>query len=102
MDEGVQWADVVMMLRIQKERGASLEGMSDEDYLDLYGLNLRRYKMMKPQAIIMHPAPSIEASKSTTPFVECPQSRIFKQMENGVLVRKAVIKRAFGYSYFKD
>ncbi|MFA1015391.1 aspartate carbamoyltransferase catalytic subunit [Dubosiella newyorkensis] len=102
MDEGVQWADVVMMLRIQKERGASLEGMSDEDYLDLYGLNLRRYKMMKPQAIIMHPAPVNRGVEIDDSLVECPQSRIFKQMENGVLVRKAVIKRAFGYSYFKD
>ncbi len=102
MDEGVRWADVVMMLRIQKERGASLNQMSDEDYLHQYGLDHRRYAMMKEKAIIMHPAPVNRGIEIADDLVECEKSRIFKQMENGVLVRKAVIKRAFGYSAFKE
>lgn len=102
MDEGVRWADVVMMLRIQKERGADLKEMRDKDYLDLYGLNKRRYAMMKDKAIIMHPAPVNRDVEIDGELVECEKSRIFKQMENGVLVRKAIIKRAFGYSYFKE
>ena len=44
-DEACKWADVVMMLRIQRERGASLANMSDEEYLEKYGLNDRRYQM---------------------------------------------------------
>lgn len=43
-DEACKWADVVMMLRIQRERGASLANMSDEEYLEKYGLNDRRYQ----------------------------------------------------------
>lgn len=102
MDEGVRWADVVMMLRIQKERGASLAGISDEDYLHTYGLDHRRYAMMKENAIIMHPAPVNRGVEIASDLVECGKSRIFKQMENGVLVRKAVIKRAFGYKPFRE
>lgn len=101
-DEAVKWADVVMMLRIQKERGASLGDMSDSEYLDTYGLNKKRAAMMKPNAIIMHPAPINHGVEIDHDLVECPQSRIFKQMENGVLIRKSIIKRAFGYSYFKE
>ena len=100
-DQAVEWADVVMMLRIQKERGAGLENMSDAEYLEKYGLNKERYSRMKEHAIIMHPAPVNRGVEIDTDLVECEKSRIFKQMENGVLVRKAVLKRAFGYSNFE-
>lgn len=101
MDENIPWADVVMLLRIQKERGASLAGMSDEEYLNRYGLNKERYGRMKDSAIIMHPAPVNRGVEIDTDLVECEKSRIFKQMENGVLVRKAVLKRAMGYAPFE-
>lgn len=100
-DEAVEWADVVMMLRIQRERGASLGGISDKEYLTKYGLNKERYSRMQPHAIIMHPAPINHGVEIDHDLVECPQSRIFTQMKNGVLIRKTVLKRAFGYSYFK-
>lgn len=102
MDESIGWADVVMMLRIQRERGATLGEMSDEEYLHQYGLDHRRYAMMKENAIIMHPAPVNRGVEIASDLVECGKSRIFKQMENGVLVRKAVIKRAFGYKPFRE
>lgn len=100
-DEAVEWADVVMMLRIQRERGASLGDMSDAEYLTKYGLNKERYSRMQPHAIIMHPAPINHGVEIDHDLVECEKSRIFTQMKNGVLVRKSVLKRAFGYSYFK-
>ena len=100
-DKAVEWADVVMMLRIQKERGAGMDNMSDEEYLEKYGLNKERYSRMKKHAIIMHPAPVNRGVEIDTDLVECEKSRIFKQMQNGVLVRKAVVKRALGYPYFK-
>ncbi len=101
-DEAIETSDVIMMLRIQKERGASLSDMSDEAYLEKYGLNKARYARMKEHAIVMHPAPVNRGVEIDSDLVEAPKSRIFKQMANGVLVRKAVLKRAFGYESFED
>lgn len=101
VDEAIAWADVVMMLRIQHERHKETMAMSKEEYLQQYGLTKERAAMMKPHAIIMHPAPVNRGVEIDSDLVEAPQSRIFKQMENGVLVRKAVVKRAFGYEPFQ-
>lgn len=102
VDEAVKWADAVMMLRIQHERHKETMALSKEEYLETYGLTIEREKMMKPHAIIMHPAPVNRGVEIDDALVECERSRIFKQMSNGVLVRKAVIKRAFGFEPFKD
>lgn len=100
-DEAILDADVVMMLRIQKERGASLKNMSDAEYLEKYGMNSERYSKLKENAIIMHPAPVNRGVEIDTDLVESEKSRIFPQMHNGMLVRKAVIKRAYGYKPFE-
>ena len=99
IDEAVEWADAVMMLRIQHERHASAMQMSKAEYLQRYGLTKERASRMKPHAIIMHPAPVNRDVEIDSDLVESPKSRIFKQMSNGVLVRKAVIKRALGYEF---
>lgn len=101
-DEAIKDADVVMMLRIQKERGATLSNMSDSEYLKKYGMNQQRYASLKENAIIMHPAPVNRGVEIDSNLVESEKSRIFAQMHNGMLVRKAVIKRAFGYAPFKE
>lgn len=99
-DESIAWADVVMLLRIQKERGATLQSLSDEEYLSQYGLTKERYSRMKDHAIIMHPAPVNRGVEIDTDLVESEKSRIFKQMHNGMLVRKAMIKKALGQAPF--
>lgn len=100
-DESIPWADAIIMLRIQRERGAKLSDMSDNDsYLERYGLTKERAAKMKPGAIIMHPAPVNRGVEIDSDLVECEKSRIFEQMKNGVLVRKAVIKRALGSEPF--
>ncbi len=101
-DEAIKDADVVMMLRIQKERGAALSNMNDAEYLEKYGMNQKRYAMLKDNAIIMHPAPVNRGVEIDTDLVEAEKSRIFQQMHNGMLVRKAVIKRAFGHAPFEE
>ena len=101
-DEAIEWADVVMMLRIQKERGSGMAGMTDEEYLENYGLTKARYARMKDKAIVMHPAPVNRGVEIDTDLVEAEKSRIFEQMHNGMLVRKAVIKRGFGLAPFKE
>lgn len=95
LDEGVKWADVVMLLRIQFERHQDEIGIDKSQYLPMYGLTKERYEMMKDNAIIMHPAPVNRGLEIDTDLVEAPKSRIFKQMENGVYVRKAMLKFIF-------
>lgn len=90
--------DVVMLLRVQHERHEHRMNMSQEEYLENYGLNRKRYDEMKDSAIIMHPAPFNRGWEIDTDLVESPKSRIFKQMENGVYVRMAVIERALDRS----
>lgn len=94
-DRGIEWADVVMMLRIQHERHSARLQMSKEEYLKKFGLTEERVERMKKDAIIMHPAPVNRNVEIADNVVECQKSRIFKQMENGVLVRKAMIKKIF-------
>ena len=65
-----------------------------ESYHRKYGLTKDRKKLMKPNSIIMHPAPINRGVEIDTDLVECQRSRIFKQMENGVFARMAIIKRA--------
>lgn len=100
IDEAVQWGDAVMMLRIQHERHGSAMQMSKEEYLHKFGLTKERAAMMKPHAIIMHPAPVNRGVEIDSDLVEASNSRIFKQMSNGVLVRKAVTRRALGFQPF--
>lgn len=94
-DEGIKEADVVMMLRIQKERNANLVSLLDSEYLKQYGLNEKRVSMMKSNAIIMHPAPFNRGVELADAVVECEKSRIFKQIQNGVFARCAILKRSF-------
>ncbi|MHC0037235.1 aspartate carbamoyltransferase catalytic subunit [Pseudoneobacillus sp. C159] len=94
MDDAIANSDVVMLLRVQQERHSAMQGFSVEDYHQKYGLTIKREKMMKPTSIIMHPAPVNRDIEIANELVECPRSRIFKQMENGVYVRMAVLKRA--------
>jgi aspartate carbamoyltransferase catalytic subunit len=93
MDEAIQTSDVVMLLRIQHERHSNKDNGLD-DYHQQYGLTIQREKQMKPESIIMHPAPINRGVEIATELVECERSRIFKQMENGLYMRMAVLKRA--------
>ena len=98
-DEAVRTMDVIMLLRVQHERHAERTEMYDlteAGYNKLYGMNADRLAVMKPGAIIMHPAPFNRGVELSDDVVECPQSRIFTQVQNGVYVRMAAIKRAFG------
>ena len=84
--------DVLMLLRIQHERHHQKIKYSPEEYLRKYGLTKEREKKMKPNAIIMHPAPVNRNVEIDSDLVECSRSRIFKQMENGVFARMAILK----------
>jgi aspartate carbamoyltransferase catalytic subunit len=93
-EDGLKRADVVNMLRIQNERLTDKMSMNIAEYNKLFGLNGARVKMMKPKAIIIHPAPVNRNVEINDDVMECSKSRIFKQIENGVFIRMAVIDRA--------
>lgn len=92
VDEAIKQSDVVMLLRIQHERHN--EKTNPTNYLEEFGLTKERENQMKPNAIIMHPAPVNRDVEIDGDLIECERSRIFKQMENGVYVRMAILKRA--------
>ena len=93
LDELIPVADVLIFLRIQHERHGEVK-YKDEDYLKKYGLTKEREKKMKPTSIIMHPAPINRNVEIDSDLVECNRSRIFKQMENGVFARMAILQNA--------
>jgi len=94
LDELVEEVDVLMLLRVQHERHDEETNHIMENYLQKHGLTVERAAKMKSTSIIMHPAPFNRDVEIASELVECKQSRIFKQMENGVFVRMAVLKRA--------
>ena len=93
IDEAVENADVVMLLRIQHERHQSTCSMTAAEYHSKYGLTIEREKRMKKNSIIMHPAPVNRNVEIADELVECEKSRIFKQVENGVYTRMAILKK---------
>jgi aspartate carbamoyltransferase catalytic subunit len=91
-DEFLPKADVIILLRVQHERHETEDGFSKKQYHEQYGLTLSRYEQMKPSAIIMHPAPVNRDVEIADELVESEKSRIFKQMQNGVFIRMAILE----------
>ncbi|SIT95658.1 aspartate carbamoyltransferase [Epilithonimonas bovis DSM 19482] len=91
-DDLVKEVDVLILLRIQHERHERHFNFKPEDYLKKFGLTKEREAKMKPNAIVMHPAPINRGVEIDSDLVECERSRIFKQMQNGVFARMAILK----------
>nr|WP_188206496.1 aspartate carbamoyltransferase catalytic subunit [Alkalibacillus aidingensis] len=91
MDEAIKQVDVLMLLRVQKERHKNGGLVNSHSYLQQYGLTKDRERKMKPRSIILHPAPVNRGVEIDSELVECDRSRIFKQMNNGVYIRQAII-----------
>ena len=96
MEDAIRDVDVVMMLRIQRERqGASLIP-SVREYCKFFGLNDERMKLAKEDAIVMHPGPINRGVELSTSVADGPQNVILDQVENGVAVRMALLYLAAG------
>ena len=91
-DKAVAGADVVMMLRIQKERMRKAAVPSAAVYFKRYGLDARRLKLAKPDAIVMHPGPMNRGIEIAADVADGRQSVIREQVSNGVAVRMAVLQ----------
>lgn len=97
LDKGLRDADVVMALRIQRERIGNLDGIPGiDEYFARYGVSEERMKLAKPDAIVMHPGPMNRGIEIESALADSPQSVITEQVTNGVAVRMAVLERVHG------
>ena len=91
LEDGLPGVDVVIMLRLQKERIARIALPSGTEYFARYGLNSTRLALAHPQAIVMHPQPMNRGIEIDSAVADGPQSVIRRQVTNGVAVRMAVL-----------
>ncbi len=94
-EDAVHGADVVMVLRVQKERLAG-EKISLENYMSRYQMTLPRLRLAKKDALLMHPGPIIRGLELTWEVADCSQSMIVEEVHNGVPVRMAILAKALG------
>lgn len=92
IDQGLRDADVVMALRIQRERMQKSEIPNDAEYFYQFGLTTDRLQLAKPDAIVMHPGPMNRNVEIASDVADGPQSVILEQVNNGVWARMAVLQ----------
>ena len=95
IEEAARKADVIMMLRVQKERLAGLR-LDVENYIAHYQLTPERLKLAKSDAIVMHPGPMVRGMEIQSEVADGPQSVIEEQVHNGVYVRMAILATCLG------
>ncbi|WP_085447212.1 aspartate carbamoyltransferase catalytic subunit [Magnetofaba australis] len=92
MEEAVEGADVVMMLRLQQERMAAAYLPSVREYFRYWGLTRQRLELTRPHAVVMHPGPINRGVEIATDVADNPnRSVILEQVTNGLAVRMAVL-----------
>lgn len=98
LSKGIQGADVIIMLRLQRERmqGASLP--SQQEYFQCYGLTQKSLSHAKDDAIIMHPGPINRGVEIESSIADGPQSVILEQVTHGIAARMAIMSIILGRS----
>ena len=92
MREGLAGADIVMMLRLQRERMNGSFVPSVQEYFHYYGLDQTKLRFAKPDALVMHPGPMNRGVEIDSAVADGAQSLIREQVEMGVAVRMAVLE----------
>ncbi|HKB22314.1 MAG TPA: aspartate carbamoyltransferase catalytic subunit [Methyloceanibacter sp.] len=92
MWEGLVDADIVMMLRLQRERMASSLVPGQREYFHFFGLDYEKLARAKPDALVMHPGPMNRGVEIDSNVADDPQSVVREQVEMGVAVRMAVLQ----------
>lgn len=92
-DKALPGSDVIMMLRVQKERLGSFN-LDIDEYVTGYQLTSERLALARRDAIVMHPGPMIRGMEVTSEAADSKNSAIHEQVENGVYVRMALLDRA--------
>jgi aspartate carbamoyltransferase catalytic subunit len=90
--KGLAGADIVMMLRLQRERMDGSFVPSVREYFHYFGLDAQKLAYAKPDAMVMHPGPMNRGVEIDSAVADGPQSLIREQVEMGVAVRMAVLE----------
>jgi len=91
VDEAIEQADVLNLLRIQHERQRKTMFPSLGEYTTLFGLTPARFATTKPDALIMHPGPINRGVEISSDLADCDRSVVLEQVTNGLAVRMAVL-----------
>lgn len=96
VEEAIEGADVVMVLRLQLERQQRGLFPSAREYARLWGITRQRLALARPDALLMHPGPVNRGIELATEVADCPQSTIEQQVTSGVAVRMAILYLLLG------
>ncbi len=96
MREGLEGVDVVIMLRLQRERMNGALISSEQEYFNLYGLTPEKLALAKPDAIVMHPGPMNRGLEIDSAVADGLQSVILPQVTYGIAVRMAIMALIMG------
>jgi aspartate carbamoyltransferase catalytic subunit len=94
LTDGLKDIDVIIMLRLQKERMSAALLPSENEYFKCFGLTQARLKLAKPDAIVMHPGPINRGVEIDSDVADGKQSVILNQVSNGIAVRMAIMAMA--------
>jgi aspartate carbamoyltransferase catalytic subunit len=94
--EGIRDVDVIMMLRLQRERMTSALLPSEHEFFQLYGLTEARLADAHPEAIVMHPGPINRGVEIESAVADGSRSVILEQVTNGIAIRMAVMSMCIG------
>ncbi len=99
---GLADVDVIIMLRLQRERMTGALIPSEREYFELYGLTPEKLAFAKPDAIVMHPGPINRGVEISSEVADGPQSVILEQVSNGIAIRMAVMSIIMGNRFGND
>jgi aspartate carbamoyltransferase catalytic subunit len=90
-EDALEWADVVGLLRLQRERGSGSFVPTLREFTTTFGLTIERARKLRPETIIMHPGPINRGVEIDSRVADLPSAVIDRQVTNGVPVRMAVL-----------
>lgn len=96
LQTGIKDADVIIMLRLQKERMQGALLPSEQEYFSMYGLTQEKLRLAKPDAIVMHPGPINRGVEIESSIADGNQSVILDQVSYGISIRMAVMSMVLG------
>jgi aspartate carbamoyltransferase catalytic subunit len=94
LEAGLRDADLIIMLRLQRERMQGALLPSEREYFHLYGLTPERLSVAKPDVIVMHPGPINRGVEIASEVADGPRSVILQQVSHGIAIRMAVMSMA--------